>query len=58
MENLLMICLDITAEVIDHMAWKMSGVVGIGGADGIQLQMWLLCYVNASSDLREAYATL
>ena len=48
--------LDITGDVVEVVAKKMSGAAGPGGTDAVALQHWLLRFGVASSFLRDACA--
>ena len=50
--------LDITGDVVEKVAKKMSGAAGPGGTDAIALQHWLLRFGVESSFLRDAVASL
>ena len=49
--------LDITVDVVEKIAKKMSGAAGPGGTDAIALQHWLLRFGVESALLREAVAS-
>ena len=50
--------LDITADVVEKVAKKLSGSAGPGGVDSSSLQSWLLNYGVESRQLRKACARL
>ena len=50
--------LSITAEVVEKVAGKLSGAVGPGGTDAMDLANMLLCYGSASEKLCNELAGL
>ncbi|CAB9501557.1 expressed unknown protein [Seminavis robusta] len=47
--------LQITPEITEQVAGKLSGACGLGGTDGPTLKNWLLRYRRASTHLRAAF---
>ena len=57
-DNLPIIRLDTTTEVLEYVAQKVSGGAGLWGMYGRNIKLWILHCFNASTYLREAYTTL
>ena len=45
--------LDITSDVVERVASKLSGSAGLGGVDALDLKHWLLSFGKVSMHLRE-----
>lgn len=47
---------DITGDIIERVSRRLSGSAGLGGADAVAVQHWLLRFGAGSTALREAVA--
>jgi hypothetical protein len=48
--------LDITEEIIEQVAWYLSGSAGPGGPNAQFIQYWLLHFIGASQELQHMVA--
>ena len=50
--------IDVTKDIVEQVAGKLSGIAGIGRVDAVGLQQWLLRFSEASQRLRITDALL